>query len=206
MFLKNVLSVTWKRSHLLVKWDEFLSYIIHVFFFLLFLHKFPNYQHFTVLLWRLSATLNPVLKPPSFHTRHMRLCVYCNPMQSCKVIQLDVYNLLIWNWFDAAWLHRRLSTHSVCLVVECFWPSIDSSYNLVSPCGSILPQQLKTECHPSSGEPAHTACLKFYMGDVRSSGNLIVPQMLWINLLAEHYSNQKHNLLNVWIHQPCHLC
>lgn len=29
---------------------------------------------------------------------------------------------------DAAWLHRRLSTHSVCSAVESSWPSIDSSY------------------------------------------------------------------------------
>lgn len=42
---------------------------------------------------------------------------------------------------DAAWLHRRLSAHSVCLAVERIWPSIDSSY---------------TRCHLVDQFPLHS--------------------------------------------------
>lgn len=110
---------------------------------------------------------------------------------------------------DAAWLHRRLSTQSVCLAVESSWPSIDSSYTGCHLVDQSPPLHRPSCCRKLNATPPlgsrRTQHVKIPYG-WWGGGNLIIPPMLRINLPAKHYSNQKHNLLNVCIHQPCHLC
>lgn len=103
---------------------------------------------------------------------------------------------------DTTWLHRRLSTHSVCLVVESFWPSIDSTYSRCHLVDQFPLHSIKLNATPPLGNHSMS---KFHMDD-GGGGALIISPMLRIDLPAKHYSNQKHNLLNVCIHQPRHLC
>ena len=114
MLLGDFLSVTWKWSHLLVICKKSLYPIEILSLFYCFV--------------RLSEIWNPLLEPlPLLSKAHAAWRL----MQSNAKLQGDSLGCLQPSHItliDAAWLHRRLSTHSVCLAVESSWPSIDSSY------------------------------------------------------------------------------
>lgn len=102
---------------------------------------------------------------------------------------------------DAAWLDRRLSRHSVCsargwrapdLLLTVLILGVTLWINSTFTVENWIPPHLGGACQNSIWKE---------MG----AGNLIISPKLGINLPAKHYSNQKHNLLNVCIHQPCHL-
>ena len=103
---------------------------------------------------------------------------------------------------DAAWLDRRLSRHSVCSPRG--WRALDLLLTVL-----ILGVTLWINSPPHSRKlnttPPQGSMSKLHMEGM-GAGNLIISPKLGINLPAKHYSNQKHNLLNVCIHQPCHLC
>lgn len=129
---------------------------------------------------------------------------YCNPMlsltDSAGCLQPSHITLI-----NAAWLHKRLSAHYVCLAWQQRAPDLlltvlilDVTLWINSPLHSRV---------PNATPPLRRvySMSKFHM-DGMGVGNLIISPKLRINLPAKHYSNQKHNLLNVCIHQPCHLC
>lgn len=153
---------------------------------------------------RLSNFFNSLLKLLLFHPKLMLLGISCNPVQGYRVILLDIYNLLIQHWLT---LHG-CTGHLVPTLYAWWWRAPDllltvlilgvtSCINSFSTVENWMPPHLW-------GAGVHSLS-KFHMDDTEG-GNLIIPPMLQINPAAKHYSNQKHNLLNVCIHQPCHLC
>lgn len=124
MLLEDVLSVTWKWSHLLV----FSKKSLYSTVFLFFLCKLSNYRGLLVLFFKVVRNFRYALGNTSLSSQsHAAWCL----LQSDAKLRGDSVGCLQPSHItliDAAWLHRRLSTHSVCLAVESSWPSIDSSY------------------------------------------------------------------------------
>lgn len=161
MLLEDALSVTWKWSHLLVlcKKSQYHTVLFSSFFFLF---KLWNYQHLTVVLLGCQQFLNS-LGFPFIPNICSPLRYFWNPMQSCKGDSVGCLQPSHITLIDAAWLHRGLSTHSVCSAVESSWPSIDSSY---TPC-HLVDQFLLHSRKPNATPPLgsrHTQRVKIPYG------------------------------------------
>lgn len=123
VLLEEALSVTWKWSHLLAFRKKSLYQTVF-----LFLYKLSNYRHLWVLFCKVVRNSKFTLGTASLLSQTHAAW---HLLQSNAKLQGDSVGCLQPSHItliDAAWLHRGLSTHSVCLAVESSWPSIDSSY------------------------------------------------------------------------------
>lgn len=132
--IKQKFNVAWRCFVCHMKVITFIKKSLNptVFFYLIWyffsLTRYQTTSTWWVLFCKVVKNFKFILGTPSLSSRsHAAWCL----LQSNAKLQGDSVGCLQPSHItliDAAWLHRRLSTHSVCLAVESSWPSIDSSY------------------------------------------------------------------------------
>lgn len=141
-----------------------------------------------VLFYKTVNFFNSPLKPLLFHHTPMPFGVFCNPVQGYRVIQLDIYNLLIQHWLT---LHG-CTGGSVYILYAWRWIASDLLLTVLI-VGVTLwinsPSTVENWMPPHLWGAGVHSVSKFYMDDAEG-WNLIIPPMLQINLPAKHYSNQ----------------
>lgn len=121
--------------------------VVNIFEFTLGATFCSSQTHMAQYLWQFNAKLQ------------------CNSLQCLQPSHITL--------IDAAWLHRRLSTHSVCLAVECSWPPIDSSYT-----GCHLVDQFPLHNRKANATPPlgshHTQYVKISYGGFFWGGGAVI--------------------------------
>lgn len=143
--------------------------------FFFFLYKLSNHRYLWVLFCKVVKNFKFTLGTASLSSQThgaWRLLQSNAKLQGDSVGCLQPSHITL---IDAAWLHRRLSTHSVCLAVESTWPSIDSSY---------------TGCHLVDQFPLHSRKLNATppLGSQRTQ-HVKIPYGWWGGWKSNHSPN-----------------